>query len=323
MSVVVKFGERLRSVGAWLEDEILSIVLGFNTLIGQQHYLDTGEHADITCDSVTSSGHRWKFGPWLLDDIGNATAQAVIRPPQIAANQNNYSPSGIETAIGIDLDSDTTRSITGIAVVDRQRRIMFVGNKGTSIINLIHESSSSVATNRFSFNSDQDYFLGPREYIWLYYDTDAQRWRTIGQNRPVYVDAFLPTTSQSINDNTATKVTFSAENTDPFSLFDSVTNYRFNVPTLGTYWVSASVMFQPNGSAATTLRTDIYVNGTSRVSAISGCAAGPVYVSVPISRLMPLAAGDYIEIFATQVSGASMNIFRATESTWLSIFRYH
>jgi hypothetical protein len=333
MSVVVKFGDRLRSVGSWLEDEFLSVVSGFNILIGQQHYLDTGAHRDITCDSISSNrgdrvmpfvdGHRWELGPWFLDALGNSSNFAVIRPPTLTANQNDYAPFGHETAVGMDLTSTANRDITGIKATARQKRLLFIGNRGTFIISLIHQSASSLAANQFSIDSNQDYWLGPNQYIWLYYDTDSEKWRIIGQSQPVYIDAYLPTTSQSINSGVATKVQFAAENYDSHSLFDSTTNYRFTAPTKGLYWISTSVLFQPNATATPALRVDIQKNGIGIASSFDGNQTNQVFVAVAVSRLVSMVAGDYIEIFATQDSGAAMNLFRATESTWLSIFRYH
>ena len=125
-----------------------------------------------------SSGIRWDAGPWHLGPAGNNHHVAVIRPAQITANQNNYNPPGWETAIGMELETDAARTITGIKTFGRQRRISFLLNRGNFNITLPHNSSSSDAVNRFGFGSASENLVIPSgRIVWFQYDVGSEVWR--------------------------------------------------------------------------------------------------------------------------------------------------
>lgn len=140
---------------------------------------------------------RWLNGPWLLNADGNKAGDAVIRPPQITSNQDNYAPLGIDGCIGMELNSTTDVTITGIRVAAVQRRIQFILNTG--LFNLIfpNERSTSVAQNRIGLGSGSDALtLPPGRVVWFYYDAWASRWRLFAL--PAVPSADLPASVQPV-----------------------------------------------------------------------------------------------------------------------------
>src|SRR5882672_11462922 len=105
----------------------------------------------------------------------------IITPPQITANQNDYSPTGIGTANVLRLSSDATRDITGInANTNTSGRILILLNVGANNIDLRHENASSSAANRFNNLTGADpSIIGQFGQRTIWYDATLSRWLTI------------------------------------------------------------------------------------------------------------------------------------------------
>lgn len=103
----------------------------------------------------------------------------IVSPTQIAANQNNYSPTDLNYARQLNLTSDASRDITGVAKGFDGRRLLLL-NKGAQNIVLKHQNASSTATNRFSFVSGLDVTLSPNMSIELVYEAVAGFWMKAG-----------------------------------------------------------------------------------------------------------------------------------------------
>jgi hypothetical protein len=160
-----------------------------STLLDQEHD-EQGMHTDVHVDSIESrtagtpvivnEGLRFTLGPWLLEEDGNPnTTYAAIRPTSLTADQNDYNPAGLSSALVVELESTAARTITGITQT-RVRRWLQLVNRGNYTITLAHDSSSSTAAYRFAFSGSEDFELRSGGLIWLYYDTGAPIWRGEG-----------------------------------------------------------------------------------------------------------------------------------------------
>lgn len=157
----------------------------------QQHYGSTGEHGAISCDSITARAAnrllpvtgvlQFLGGAWLLDEPGNNTHVAGLRPIQWTGRQDNYNPPGLRDALIVEVDTDADRSITGLQRHEngRQKRLLIFGNRGNYNITLEHNDSNSLYYNRFGLPNGTDLVLGANEYVWLYYDVGSEIWRVI------------------------------------------------------------------------------------------------------------------------------------------------
>lgn len=124
-------------------------------------------------------GIRWMEGPWLLNADGDLPGKAVIRPPTILSNQNDYAPLGLDTCIGMGLTSDADRTITGIRVATRQTRLLYILNAGTTYsLTFPSDDTGSLDIHRFGLGTAGDTLvLPPGRVVWFFYDVVAQLWR--------------------------------------------------------------------------------------------------------------------------------------------------
>lgn len=166
-------------------------------------------------------GQQWVTGPWAIgiDGAGvpkNIPSYAVCQPPELSTSQDNFAPDGIDSAIILELgQSATPLNITGIRIGGRTvstgyagagtfqiypRRMLGILNRGGGTINLVNESSSSAAQNRFSWGGSGDVgesvAITAGQTVWLVYDPRTERWRLFGvpavggDNLP---DSLIPT----------------------------------------------------------------------------------------------------------------------------------
>lgn len=98
----------------------------------------------------------------------------IISPTQIAANTNDYAPTGFSTASIVRFNTDASRNITGLAG-GATGRIVKLFNVGSFPAVFLNESSLSTAANRFSIGFDLTIY--PSQTIELTYDGTSSRWR--------------------------------------------------------------------------------------------------------------------------------------------------
>ena len=125
-----------------------------------------------------------------------------------------------------------------------------------------------------------------------------------GANTPAFL-ARLSSTTQSISDDTFTKIQFNTEVYDTASAYDNSSNYRFTVPSGqgGKYFIYSAVRM---ASSSATLTLNLKINnsnaGFSSLKAVSG-----ELQTVFLFFSKDLSASDYLEIFLRQQSGGSLN----------------
>jgi hypothetical protein len=131
---------------------------------------------------VSPDGSSWVDAFSIDQTSGNLTLprglvlSGVIAPAQITANQNDYNPAGIASAAVIQLSSDASRSVSGLAG-GAEGRILCLINVGTQPLVLLDQSTASAAANRFAFGSDLT--MPAKQAAMLRYDGTASRWQAI------------------------------------------------------------------------------------------------------------------------------------------------
>lgn len=114
-------------------------------------------------------------------------------------------------------------------------------------------------------------------------------------------------TSFSISNNTATRITCNSEFFDTHGFHDTSTNTaRITIPAgyAGKYLVSMGFRYEANASGDRTV--SIYKNNASFVELAgdTGGSGGPQYPRGSV--IINLAAGDYIEMYTQQTSGSTL-----------------
>lgn len=143
---------------------------------------------DLRADTIRASGqyvpvtHGSLSGLVASDDhpqylLGGANITRV----NLTANQNDWSPTDLQTSQVLLVDPDAARTVTGIAAPDGTYRedgkILFVINVDAAFtITLPDEDVLSAAANRFAFGGS-DLAIAPGQAAMLIYDLTAARWR--------------------------------------------------------------------------------------------------------------------------------------------------
>jgi hypothetical protein len=141
-----------------------------------EHDID-GAHTDITADTIDVDGATQFGGPWTMP------TGAVITPPQITADQNDYRPRFLEQALWLRLSTDASRTLTGLhrsleSGLDAFRWLC-IANVGNFDIVLSHSDSASISRNRFACPGSADLTVQTGECVWLWYDTSSANWRVV------------------------------------------------------------------------------------------------------------------------------------------------
>jgi hypothetical protein len=123
-------------------------------------------------------------------------------------------------------------------------------------------------------------------------------------------------TTTSVTTNTWTKVTL---NTEEFDTNNNFTSSRFTPTVAGYYQINASVIITGNGAATTVGLVGIYKNATLAVTGTTSLNTVLNYALSVTSTLMYLnGSTDYIELYAYQNSGITLNAEASSTSTRFS-----
>ena len=116
--------------------------------------------------------------------------------------------------------------------------------------------------------------------------------------------------NQSISTSTATAVTWDVEAFDTDAIHSTATNTsRFTIPTgKGGYWQISPVINWADQSASGVRQLKIYKNGTQVKSSHFYPTSAATMVAT-FAYVINVAAADYVEVYVTQTSGTSVNIY--------------
>jgi hypothetical protein len=150
-------------------------------------------------------------------------------------------------------------------------------------------------------------------------ETTGLKWQAPAAASFVGCSAYK-TADQSINNNTQTAITFTAEYYDTDSFHDNSSNTsRFTIPAgkTGKYLISAVARFAANGTGVRTWT--LYKNGSSFIQVASMNAVSAGGSASGITFVGTFTAADYIELFGFQTSGGALNLVSGTDETFFSI----
>jgi len=138
-------------------------------------------------------------------------------------------------------------------------------------------------------------------------------------NKPM---AFLyQSAGQSVANNTNTAITLDATREDTYGGHSNTTNNsRYTAQVAGTYGIIGHVSWPVNATGVRAL--ELYKNGTVYTSGNQGGPAPVTNWTAQETRItMPLAAGDYVEMFAQQASGGALTLNSGTApyQTYMSV----
>jgi hypothetical protein len=131
--------------------------------------------------------------------------------------------------------------------------------------------------------------------------------------------AYRDSSNQSLAAATDTKVQLNAKSYDYFSWFDVSTNYRYTIGNdraTGQHLVTAAVCFLAPSSDSTIMAW-IAKNGTNISQAQAQIKGGGGNVTITLSNIIELSAGDYVELWAR--CEAATSIVFGSNRTFMAI----
>ena len=109
--------------------------------------------------------------------VGNTTLSGDITPTQLAANTDNWAPTGFADASIVRASTNASRNLTGLAGGADGRYVLLMNVGGFDLV-LIHDATSTEA-NRFLCPGSANLTLTPNSSVHLWYDSTSSRWRVV------------------------------------------------------------------------------------------------------------------------------------------------
>lgn len=108
--------------------------------------------------------------------VGDIVIDGIISPPSFAVAQNDYAPTGINSANVIRLAATLASNITGILAPSPVRsKLITLVNTSAVTLTLVNNSASSLAANRFQIGANVAITTGKSQQLW--YDVTTAAWR--------------------------------------------------------------------------------------------------------------------------------------------------
>ena len=126
--------------------------------------------------AATADDHALRKGE--SDSRWNAltTTESTVA---LSVSTDNLTPTDLASASTFRLNPSLAVNLTGFAGGFLSSRVVALMNVGAYAITIKHESTSSLASNRFSLAGGADYTLAPNSVALFFYDVTGQRWRKV------------------------------------------------------------------------------------------------------------------------------------------------
>lgn len=119
----------------------------------------------------------------LQEALTNVAFGAAISPTALAANTDNYSPTGLQNTTVIRQDVSNAGAgvnLTGIVAQANLKMLVLMNISSTSDNMVLKHNVTSTAANRFFGPNSADVTLRPNGFVILLYDQVSSRWRIMG-----------------------------------------------------------------------------------------------------------------------------------------------
>ena len=255
-------------------------------LSGGQGLLSS-QNTSITQESgaVLSSITNWLSGPWTLDG-GSGRSVAALRNDPPAGTYNNFEPSGIATAVLLELEPSGAVTLTGLKAptTDTKRLLLLRNRDSSSSITLKHANAGSSTRNQFSLPSSTDVVMGPGQSAWMYYDTGRTAW-TLAITKHTS-GGLASTSSVSLVSVSLTKGQLESLSVTPVQVIAAAGASTIVIPIMWAYQINVSTAY--SNAPAARLR---YTGNTSNLANTIGSRASSSDISHATNIAQAFAEG--------------------------------
>lgn len=153
-------------------------------------------------------------------------------------------------------------------------------------------------------------------------ESDATQYQAI-LRRLDKLELHVPAVSRA-RTSTAVATTTGTPRSIPFDLESIVSggyhsavinNTRMTAPVVGVYQLGSNITWDANVTGRRILQ--FMLNGATATSTITMNAVSSGTTSMAVTTVLPLAAGDIVEVYVQQDSGASLNV-AAAATFWMA-----
>lgn len=154
---------------------------GTTTTVVRWHVEDNG-------DFVPFADNAYSLGTTALRMLATYTHQlwthgkilnkGIITPTALAANTDNWTPTGYSDASTIRMSASAPVNLTGLGGGEDGKEIKLM-NVGANTITLIHDLTSTAA-NRFYCPNNTSVAVRQNGWVLVIYDSTSSRWRVMG-----------------------------------------------------------------------------------------------------------------------------------------------
>lgn len=134
----------------------------------------------LEADSVAVTNQLSILGTGIFDANGRVLLGGVISPTALAADTNDWDPTGFPDCYLIRVGTDATpRTLSGIAAGD-DGQVIWLHNRNASTALTLAHNVTSIAGNRFLCPGATDYSLTGKSSVQLIYSSTDSRWLVLG-----------------------------------------------------------------------------------------------------------------------------------------------
>lgn len=272
------------------------------------------------------------IGGGVMTLTNTTLTSPTITNPKISTKINDSNGNAIitfnPTASAVN-DVQITNATTGNYPIvqttgtDSNQTLAFrgVGNLGVRIgtpsgsIPLILEPGSTTNTQSHTMT-----LTGARTVTWPDADTNLKQ----------YAFSVYKAAAQNITTGAENKIQFDTKEFDIQSVYDNSTNYRFTAPVASYYLLTAAVGMSQASSANVLYQLGLKKNGTTYVATATcqkvtngiptnlNAGAEPLFV---LTRLVSLAANDYIEVYLWHNDAGAENSSFGAAGCWFNGYK--
>jgi hypothetical protein len=179
----------------------------------------------------------------------------TISPTAIAAQQNDYAPTGWSGADVVRVALTGNQTITGFSATATATRKVIVNTDATDSLTLPHESASSTSSNRIATVNGASLVIPPGGSSTIHYDATTNRWRPIEVNNGAvaHVPSLLHWVRRSVQLNNITAAIFPGYDTTLYSVNSTYWSYSAGTWTCNRAHVSkitAAISGQYSGAVS-------------------------------------------------------------------------